>query len=231
MELKTVKGLSPKTRASLQRAGIKTAETLAVIDVRRKRVPGVPPAHLLTLRKSAQRAVYQQTSLRLKALTRRAKRLAARTGRSVRREAKQVRRILRQTEASVRGEAHQVELLIRDATVSVLLAAKTAQERAQQARNAAQDRATTLAKVAAEHAKEATRSAEREYLRILKQFQKTPAAKRASAQRYVDKAKYARDAAVAARDRAVSAARWARAATVERGRSLLERVQGRVGGS
>lgn len=205
MELTAVKGLGPTTIKALRKAGIRDVESLALVDVRRKRVPGIPREKLQILRKGAQRTIYQSA-------------------------AKRIKKIVRETRRTVTREAHQVERLVRDATFSVLLAAKTAQERAAQARDAAQQRATVLAHVAADRARAAAQSAEREYQRILRNLRRVPKGRRTVLNRYAEKAEFAKHAAAVARERAAQAARWARASVQEGRRSLFDRLQSRANG-
>lgn len=206
MQLKTMRGIPPGTVRALDRKGIRTVESLAAVDTRRVKVPGVGPRELESLRRRAQRTIFRQAGARVKKLARVTKRV-------------------------VRRDLARLESSIRDATYGLLIAARTAEERAVDAVRGAERQALVLTRIAADRTGRAAKAAQREYRSILLSLQRTPPGIRSRLGRYADKARFAQAAARTAQGRAQAALRWANetashqvSALKKRGTVFLHRV-------
>lgn len=180
MDLKQVGGLRAQTIGRLNGAGIRTAEQLALVDLRRKHVQGIDEADLREMRKQAQRAIFQHAATRVSRVTRRAK--------------GQVRKGMSDLERSAQAAAE-----------AALRAVRRAERAAQEALDAAQAAASGLAQSASVKATTARRAAERQAAALRKKVGRSPAAK-ATLQRYVAVVTRAEAAAINAAERAKSAA-------------------------
>lgn len=70
MELNRLKGITAPTRARLVKAGLRSVEKLALVDLNTRRVPGIPHERLRDLRKRAQLTIFESAVGRVQALTR-----------------------------------------------------------------------------------------------------------------------------------------------------------------
>ena len=216
MELNEVRALGPATITKLRSAGIKTVEQLALVDVRRRKVQGVTADKLVTLRRAAQKTIFQKTASRL----RHAAEVATREAR--------------------RGVG-TLEVLVRKAAEQALAAAKEAERAAAEALAHAQSAAADLAEQAALQAVNARRAAQaqmeslshrvggsRSNRPLVKKYwellQRAEEAAKTASEKAVHSAQVARDAAGAAVGQAVQT-------TQEKSSSLYRRLVAKVSGS
>lgn len=214
MELKEVRALGPTTITKLRSAGIKTVEQLALVDVRRRKVQGVTADKLVTLRRAAQKTIFQKTATRL----RHAAEVATR---------------------EARKGVETLEVLVRKAAEQALVAAKEAERAATEALGHAQSAAADLAEQAALQAVNARRAAQAQ-LESLAHRMETARAKRPLVKKYWELLERAEEAAKTAAEKAVHSAQVARDAagaavgqavetTQEKGSSLYRRLMAKVG--
>ncbi|HLE48001.1 MAG TPA: hypothetical protein VI818_06865, partial [Candidatus Thermoplasmatota archaeon] len=183
MDLKDVTGLAPTTIAKLREAGIKTAEQLALVDTKRRKIQGVTAEKLVEMRRAAQKSIFAKTASRL----RHAASVASREAR--------------------RG-AESLEVLIRKGAEQALAAAKQAEAAASDALAHAQSAAADLAEQAALKAVNARRVAEQQ-IEALSHKLSSRGAKNPTVQKYWNLLQRAEGAAKAAAEKAVASAQVA----------------------
>lgn len=202
MDLKEIKGLGDPTIRKLNKSGVKSVEQLALIDTRRRKVPGMDSERVIKLRRMAQKAIFLNAAQQV--------RVAASIARS-----------------RVERGAKSVERAARTGAQKAVKAAKMAEASASAAIEHAEKKAVTLAKQAAEQAVQARLVATQQLEALRDKISADGKDPKTRVGKYFELLERAEKAAQAAADRAVEAAgRVGQAAqqATEAGKGLYERI-------
>jgi colicin import membrane protein len=210
LDLKEIKGIGDPTIKKLNKSGVKSVEQLALIDTRKRKVPGVDADRVIKLRRMAQKTIFLSAAERV--------RLAANIAKK-----------------RVEKGAKTVEHAARLAAERAVDAAKMAEASAAAAIAHAEKRAGDLAKQAAEQAVQARLVATQQLHALrerIAQDRKNPKSKVA---KYFELLERAEKAAQTAADKAVEAAARAGQAGAEaaqqageKGKSFYDRLMGKM---